>query len=480
VTWPKPQALRQTCGSDVGVTALSLSSVLTEREVGSPRSPPLRLRVPDCNLPSRHNGLIYRTIPTTVFTRVAVRNLKAIQDLDLAFGKITLIIGENGTGKSTILQALSLVKASRHGQGLQTNLPYANLGLITDLVRTGNACDIEFEGTGTVPPGPMKWQSASFRCRISFDANGLRAYRTELKVLDGPTVSNNWIRYGPMVVEPQQLTFGPLTFQLAGTNSIGMLFAVGAFQAPDNSTETRTRAGSINAQLQNVAATVVAALDGFHVVAPMRGLTEPTYPLQSQPVVEYTPRSGTAQTGAALATNLTYNRKNTSKVSEWEKAIVGVSVHAELGPGPQVVIQNPDKGINFVNEGFGSNQLLFILERLANLPSGSTVAIEEPEIHLHPKAQFELGKTLVKIAGEASDQIIVTTHSPDFIAGVLTGVRQGVIPPDDVAIWYLELKQGNIVATKSEVSKSGSIKGPALASFVEASMNQVSEFFASP
>ena len=415
-----------------------------------------------------------------MLSRIAVRNLKAIQDLDLTLGKVTLIIGENGAGKSTILQALSLIKASGQGQGLQTNLPYANLGQITDLVKAGLACDIEFEGKGPVPPGLLDWQSAEFHCRVSFDANGLRAYRTELQILNGPAISNNWIRYGPAVVEPQQLSIGNLTFQLAGTNTIGFLFQVGAYQAQDNSTETRTRAGSINGHLQTLSAMVLAALNGYHVVAPMRGLTEPAYPLQPQPVVEYTPRSGTAQAGAALAANLTYNRKNTARVSDWEKSIVGVSVHAELGPGPQVVIQNPDKGINFVNEGFGSNQLLFILERMANLPAGSTVAVEEPEIHLHPKAQFELGKTLGRIASETSHQLILTTHSPDLVAGVLTSVRQGIISPDVVTIWYLEVKEGKVVATRSEVSSSGKIRGPALASFVEASMKQVSEFFASP
>src|SRR5947208_3924924 len=49
-----------------------------------------------------------------------------------------------------------------------------------------------------------------------------------------------------------------------------------------------------------------------------------------------------------------------------------------------------DLSVNLVNEAFGLNQLLMPLLLLAGAPAGSIVGIEEPEIHLHPRAQVAL------------------------------------------------------------------------------------------
>src|SRR5438309_1513770 len=84
------------------------------------------------------------------------------------------------------------------------------------------------------------------------------------------------------------------------------------------------------------------------------------------------------------------DRANFSSISEWEHEILGVGVDTKLQPGPVIYVKNPDEDTDFVNEGFGSNQLLFVLERIANTPKASIIGIEEPEIHLHPKAQFNL------------------------------------------------------------------------------------------
>ena len=67
----------------------------------------------------------------------------------------------------------------------------------------------------------------------------------------------------------------------------------------------------------------------------------------------------------------------------------------------------------------------------------STVLIEEPEIHLHPKAQAELAEVLAETAKAEDKQIIMTTHSEHMSLGVLlTLVAEGsTVTTDDLAIY---------------------------------------------
>jgi len=208
----------------------------------------------------------------------------------------------------------------------------------------------------------------------------------------------------------------------------------------------------------------VSVLQGFFVVAPLRGLTEPGYQLQQAPGQEFTPRGSAVEMGRTLASNLMYNKRNVRVISEWESEIVGAHLEIDAVPGVQVTIKNPDKDTDYVNEGFGSNQLLFVLERIANSPPDSVIGVEEPEIYLHPKAQFNLGRWVARIVPKLNKQLIILTHSPDMISGILSGVKREELKPEDVSIWFFERKDHEILATPSRVDAEGKVTGPAIKS----------------
>ncbi len=73
------------------------------------------------------------------------------------------------------------------------------------------------------------------------------------------------------------------------------------------------------------------------------------------------------------------------------------------------------------NMGAGEEVAIALISRISNLPEGSLILIEEIELGLHPRAQKELIKTLMKIVLDQRLQLIFTTHSP-FVFDVL--------PPD--------------------------------------------------
>src|SRR5436853_896359 len=71
-----------------------------------------------------------------------LQNYKCFEDQSLEFGFLTLLSGLNGTGKSSVLQALLLLRQSYQQNLLQT----IGLALNGDLIHIGTARDALFEG----------------------------------------------------------------------------------------------------------------------------------------------------------------------------------------------------------------------------------------------------------------------------------------------------------------------------------------------
>ena len=102
--------------------------------------------------------------------------------------------------------------------------------------------------------------------------------------------------------------------------------------------------------------------------------------------------------------------------------------------------------------------------------------IEEPEIHLHPKAQAELAEVLAETAKAEDKQIIMTTHS-EYVAGrLLTLVAEGKLTTDDLAIYsFLKDEKGECSATEIEITERGQTKG-GLTSFDEATRDEMRRY----
>ena len=132
--------------------------------------------------------------------------------------------------------------------------------------------------------------------------------------------------------------------------------------------------------------------------------------------------------------------------------------------------------INIVGEGFGANALIQLLHQLITAAQGSTVLIEEPEIHLHPKAQAELAEVLAETAKAEDKQIIMTTHS-EYVAGrLLTLVAEGKLTTDELAIYSFDKdKKGECFATEIEVTERGQTKG-GLTGFDEATRDEMRRY----
>ena len=86
--------------------------------------------------------------------------------------------------------------------------------------------------------------------------------------------------------------------------------------------------------------------------------------------------------------------------------------------------------------------------------------IEEPEIHLHPKAQAELAEVLAETAKAEDKQIIMTTHSEHLVERLLLLVAEGGLTPDDLAIFSFEKdEKGECSASEVVVTENGQVEG---------------------
>lgn len=89
------------------------------------------------------------------------------------------------------------------------------------------------------------------------------------------------------------------------------------------------------------------------------------------------------------------------------------------------------------NVGFGITYALPVVTTLLSSRPGQLIIIENPESHIHPRGQAELGKLIARVAMN-DVQIIVETHSDHIVNGIRVAVKEEDITPNKVAIFYFD------------------------------------------
>lgn len=114
-----------------------------------------------------------------------------------------------------------------------------------------------------------------------------------------------------------------------------------------------------------------------------------------------------------------------------------------------------------INVGYGVTYVLPILVAILSAEPGALILIENPEAHIHPHAQAELMK-LVMIAVKAGIQIIIETHSDHIMNGALVAIAQDATNLDLVKAYYFERNEHThtSVPRRLEILKDGRIAEP--------------------
>jgi AAA ATPase domain/Protein of unknown function (DUF3696) len=94
--------------------------------------------------------------------------------------------------------------------------------------------------------------------------------------------------------------------------------------------------------------------------------------------------------------------------------------------------------VSLADVGFGISQVLPIIVQ-SMLSRKSTLLIEQPEIHIHPRLQAELGSLLAEcIKSPFNNEFIIETHSEHLMLRLQKLIRKGELKPDDVSVIYVD------------------------------------------
>lgn len=116
----------------------------------------------------------------------------------------------------------------------------------------------------------------------------------------------------------------------------------------------------------------------------------------------------------------------------------------------------PSRPFRATNVGFGLSYVLPVLTALIAARAGDLVLIENPEAHLHPRGQTKLGELAARTAA-AGVQLVIETHSDHFLDGVRLAAREGLIEPKATRFHYFTRHGAEAAVITPELKSDGSL-----------------------
>lgn len=322
---------------------------------------------------------------------VELVNFKCFQRQTVALGRLTILAGLNGMGKSSVIQALLALRQSAlqgmlgSSGGLLLNGSYIRLGTALDVVSefaTGDFVEISVTQDGH----ESRWR---------FD------YPLDMRMSEVMRFSD--ARSVPTVYFER---FPDVRVVHIGAERIGPreTYDVSEFEVK---------------QLRHMRS------DGALAVAYLEANSERSVPEGVR---------HPAAAGPGLAAQVTAWMGEVSPGVSLVTAISAEMRRASLGVG--FVQDNvATRSYRPTNVGFGLAYTLPMVIALLTWDSGDLVILENPEAHIHPRGQFAFGE-LMSRAAHAGAQVLVETHSDHVLNGVRVAVKRELIDPEDVRIHY--------------------------------------------
>jgi hypothetical protein len=381
-------------------------------------------------------------------------------DQGVALKPITLILGRNSAGKTSILQPLRLLKQTIEATDFGTQLLLdgtkadgVNLGAFADVVHDhdekesvgigfevrekGVSVDVTFRQVNERPV----IESLTYRVReeklgVTRGANA--AYQLQSPRFRLP----NWD--GAKTVHEAKQTYEPGR----------------AVELPDAAlTDLGPTLGPVVRQA------IVAAKEAFatfHYLGPLRPppAREVTWS-QQDPTVLGSTGSETIQ---ALISAETGKHKGAlrASVSEWLKRLdLAESIEiTRVGKTLlyQIEVVRNGKRSNLADVGYGVSQVLPVITLLHFVPEGSVILCEDPEAHLHPMAQSGLADLFVEVAKQRKLQVLIETHSEHLFRRLQYLIAADTVKADDCALYYVDRDEPSAKLTELRADEFGRIQ----------------------
>lgn len=413
-----------------------------------------------------------------MFTSLRVHNFKSYSDSGhVPLRPLTLIVGANNAGKSSLLQSILLLAQTVEDrvwtQPLVTSGSLVDLGGFLDILRGGSgASKNERAVTLELSMGEDSADAVAFfrpkemirpidlKVSFTFDPTANQIHVSTVKVSAGSEDLASARRSGrgyttdlltPAERKNVQIMFRhflPLIYR-SGNNR---LVRLGKIVEVDHAFDQAHFAWS--SVLGNV-----NHIGPIRVPVPRFGILGKTPPSELGPGGENLLRA-LRETNGGEQGDLVEN------VSDWLSNRLKLLARLRLvnvdKSGTVLSLLGDERegfsSINVANMGEGISQLLPIIVMVLTTPQDACLLIEQPEIHLHPAAQADLADLFVRNARTGSRQYIIETHSEHLLLRLRRRIAEGEIDPARVAILYVERKKGGSTVRNLDLNSKGTFE----------------------
>lgn len=174
--------------------------------------------------------------------------------------------------------------------------------------------------------------------------------------------------------------------------------------------------------------------------------------------------SDVGKSGKFMPDMLFSNRGVLKKLNDWlTRFQIGYKLTAKTVIDPDVKdvftlrLTDLTTGVSVspLDVGFGISQVLPIIVQ-GVVARNRIILVEQPEIHLHPALQAELGSFFADcISSKQGNQFIIETHSEHLILRLQRLVREKVLKPEDISVVYVCRGQNGATATRLRLDERG-------------------------
>ena len=398
-----------------------------------------------------------------MFTYLNLTNFKAWRKTgNIALKPVTMLLGTNSSGKSSLIQSLLLLKQTAQSPDRTTHL---NLGgdELHDYFSFGEFDNVLTQGTRTPrqfsiafafeAPASSRVRVGRFEASYGQTSSGGIAIQELCLSTDGRrfrSIRREKGAYSVMVDdEPQPRGKGR---HLAPERSIAF---------PAEAIPLLDKDGPL---LEDLSLAIRRELENIVYLGPLRRKPERDY-VWNKSMPGEVGSDGHRAVDVLLSSALTRNGEQSAiidGVSNWlarMKVADKLEVHQiSRSTRYEVVIHRDGVAANLRDVGIGISQVLPVLTVAHFAPAGSTIILEEPEIHLHPLAQSVLAELFVELSRERQVQFIVETHSEHLFRRMQTLIAQSKTKPEQCAMFFVERSKADAVLRPLEVDEFGTVK----------------------
>lgn len=403
-----------------------------------------------------------------MLTEMGLRGFKSWKDTgDLALRPITGFFGANSSGKTSLLQGLLLLKQTAESSDRGLPFHFGNGQSLVDLGDFGDVVHGRDAGAsfgislGWTADSPVEVRDGRQRKVVQSDSLGFSV-----------VAAQNGERAPQLTVDRMTHRVGDAGFGMRRNDSGYRLFAdAGKFRFEPGPGHPgplpppvrfygfpgRVRGAFKNADfLSRLERNLERQLERLYYLGPLRAYPERRYLWTGARPIDMG-RAGETAVAAILAARARGDRISLGRgkrrrtleehVAHWlrELGLIHAFRVEPLVQGLfQVLVRETASSaeVPITDVGFGVSQVLPVLVLCFYAPVGSTILLEQPEIHLHPSAQSRLADAFIDARRLRNIQILVESHSEHVLRRLQRRVSDETLRPAEVGSWFCYTEGG--------------------------------------